>query len=194
MFEHLFAGELVFLFLGKALGFQITPLFLLVGAFWGFFPDILSFFLNRKLNYHSKFFHLHRDNLSHSLLLPVIIFFLVFLAGGWKLSLLTAAAILTHPLLDLFGIGWGVKLFLPFSQKIYKIFYERKFVKVFEDDKDREKYIHKYEVDNWFKRDYFTLSRDTHGVPWWWAIFEWGALALAIALPLLYLLKNDGIF
>jgi hypothetical protein len=191
MFEHLLAGELVFLFLGKALGFQITPLFLLVGAFWGFFPDILSYFLNKKLNYRSRFFHLHRDNLSHSLLLPVIIFFIVFLSGGWKLSLLTAAAILTHPLLDLFGIGWGVKLFLPFSQKIFKIFYDHIFLTIFKDNRDRQKQIEKYEVDDWFKRDYFSLRQDTYGVPWWWAIFEWGALAFSILLPLFYFWRGN---
>jgi hypothetical protein len=189
MFEHLIAGELVFLLLGKSLGFAITPLFLIVGAFWGFAPDILSYFLNRKLNYHSKFFHLHRDNLSHSLFLPVIIFFLTLLIGGWKISLLVSMAALTHPLLDLFGIGWGVKLFLPFSQKVYKIFYQGKFLTIFKDSKDRDRHIHKYEVDDWFKRDYLTVKQDTYGVPWWWAIFEWGSLAAAIGLPLFFLIR-----
>ena len=191
MFEHLIAGELIFLIFGKLLGFAVTPLFLIVGAFWGFFPDLLSFFLNKHLRYNSKYFHLHRDNLSHSLLLPVIIFFLTFLIGGWRLSLLISLAVLTHPFLDLFGIGWGVKLFLPFSPKIYKIFYEKKFLTVFKDGKDRDKHINKYEVDDWLKRDYFTLNRDTHGVPWWWAIFEWGSLTFSILLPLFYFLRGN---
>ncbi|MDD4901901.1 MAG: metal-dependent hydrolase [Patescibacteria group bacterium] len=189
MFEHLIAGELIFLFLGQALGFDITPLFLIVGAFWGFSPDILSYFLNKKLNYRSKYFHLHRDNLSHSLLLPLIIFLLTWLIGGWKISLLISVAALTHPLLDLFGIGWGVKLFLPFSQKVFKLFYGGKILMVFKDNKDRDHHIRKYEVDDWFARDYFSLRQDTYGVPWWWAIFEWGSLVLAILLPLFYLLK-----
>jgi hypothetical protein len=194
MFEHLIAGELVFLIFGKALGFEITPLFLMVGAFWGFFPDLLSFFLNKHLRYNSKYFHLHRDNLSHSLLLPVIVFFLAFLFAGWKISMLVSLAVFTHPLLDLYGIGWGVKLFLPFSPKIYKLCYEKKFLLVFKDGKDRDRHIHKYEVDNWLKRNYFSLHHSTRGVPWWWAILEWSSLAAAIALPLFYLLKNDGIF
>jgi hypothetical protein len=191
MFEHLFAGELVFLLLGKPLGFAITPLFLVVGAFFGFFPDFLSFFLNKRLNYRSKFFHLHRDNLSHSLLLPVMIFFFILLPGDWRVSLLISAAVITHPLLDLFGIGWGVKLFLPFSQKIFKIFYDKKPVVIFRDDRDRQKHIEKYEVDDWFRRDYLSLRQDTYGVPWWWAIFEWGSLAAAVCLPLLYFLKEN---
>jgi hypothetical protein len=188
MFEHLIAGELIFLIFGKQFGFAVTPLFLIVGAFWGFAPDLLSFFLNRHLRYHSKYFHLHRDNLSHSLLLPIIIFFLTLL-GGWRISLLIALAALTHPLLDLFGIGWGVKLFLPFSHKIFKIFYDKKVLTIFKDDKDRQRHIKKYEVDDWFKRDYFSLRQDTYGVPWWWAIFEWGSLLAATLLPLLYYFK-----
>jgi len=187
MFEHLFAGELVFLLLGKPLGFTITPLFLVVGAFWGFAPDVLSFLLNKKINYRSKFFHLHRDNLSHSIFLPLIIFLAAWPIGGWKISLLISLAALTHPLLDLFGIGWGVKLFLPFSQKVFKIFYGGKFLKIFPNGQDRDRHIDKYEVDDWFKRDYFSLQHDTYSVPWWWAIFEWGSLALAIILPLFYL-------
>jgi hypothetical protein len=112
------------------------------------------------------------------------------LIGGWRISLLISAAALTHPLLDLFGIGWGVKLFLPFSQKIFKAFYEGKFIKVFKDGKDRDHHIRKYEVDDWFARDYFTLRKDTYGVPWWWAIFEWTSLTAAVLLPLFYLFRD----
>jgi LexA-binding, inner membrane-associated putative hydrolase len=186
VFEHLLAGELVFLLLAKPLGFAITPLFLIVGAFWGFAPDVLSFFLNKRLNYRSKYFHLHRDNLSHSIFLPVIVFLVIWLIAGWKISLLISVAALTHSLLDLFGIGWGVKLFLPFSQKVFKLFYDGQIITVFKDGKDRDQHIHKYEVDDWFRRDYLTLKQDTHGVPWWWAIFEWSSLVLAMLLPVIF--------
>ncbi|HTW97032.1 MAG TPA: metal-dependent hydrolase, partial [Candidatus Methylomirabilis sp.] len=174
---------------GKPLGFAITPWFLVMGAFWGFAPDIFSFFLNKNISFHSKWFHLHRDNISHSLFLPIIIFAITFLFGGWKISLLISLAVLSHAFLDLYGIGWGVKLFLPFSDKIYKLFYGGKFIAVFKDDRDRQNHIEKFEVDDWFKRDYFSLRRDTYGVPWWWAILEWGSLVLAVILPTYFIIK-----
>jgi len=188
MFEHLLAGELVFLYLGKLLGFDISPLFLILGAFWGFSPDILSFFLSRRINYHSKNFFKHRNNLSHSLLLPTITFLVTLLFGGWKVSLLISAAVLTHPLLDLFGIGEGVKLFLPFSNKAYKLFYKGKIIFIFNNDKEIREEVRESGQADWFKRAYFTAN--ANGVVWWWGIFEWCSLALAIYLPLLYFLKE----
>ncbi|MDD5527977.1 MAG: metal-dependent hydrolase [Patescibacteria group bacterium] len=187
MFEHLLAGELVFLFLGKPLGFAVTPLFLIVGAFWGFAPDILSYFLNRKLNYRSKFFHLHRDNLSHSIFLPLIIFLVILLIGGWKDSLLASLAALTHPLLDLFGIGYGVKLFLPFSNKTYKLFYRGKFIYVMRDNAAVEREVCRIGEDDWFDRSYITFN--DKGLSWWWGVFEWTCLIIAINLPIFYFLK-----
>ena len=188
MFEHLLAGELVFIFLGKSLGMHLDPIFLIIGAFWGFAPDILSYFLNKRLNYRSKFFHLHRDNLSHSLLLPIIVFLVSLLIGGWKDSLLIATAALTHPLLDLFGIGYGVKLFLPFSNKTYKLFYRGKLIYVMDTDADVEQEVRRIGEDDWFIRSYLTFN--DKGVSWWWGLMEWSALIIAIFLPIIYWIKN----
>jgi hypothetical protein len=188
MFEHFLAGELVFLFLGKALGFEITTRFIMLGAFCGFFPDLLSYFLNKHLRY-NKWYHTHRDNLSHSLLLPVIFFLVIPFFAGWKLAALISLAMLTHPFLDLFGIGWGVKLFLPFYHKIYKLFYRNKIIFVFKDTKSRDADIAKYETDDWFRRAYFSFH-PILGTPWWWAMAEWSSLVLAICLPLIFLFQD----
>lgn len=212
MFEHFFAGELVFLILGKWLGFTITPTFLMFGAFCGFFPDLLSYFLNKRVRY-DKWYHSHRDNFSHSVFLPILVFFATAFWLGWKMSLLISLAMMTHPLLDLYGIGWGVKLFLPLSDKIYKAFYHKKVVYVFADDEVRNKRIKKHQTDDWFKKIYLqpwkvlsfpkkltrmemikgALSTDNGrkdffkpwivwSVPRWWGIMEWLCLAAAIWL------------
>jgi hypothetical protein len=188
MFEHFLAGELIFILLGKVFGFEITAPFIMFGAFCGYFPDLLSYFLNKHLRY-DKWYHTHRDNLSHSLVLPIIFLFALPFFTGWKLAILISLAMLTHPLFDLFGIGWGVKLFLPFYHKIYKLFYRHKAVFVFKDTKSRDADIDKYETDDWFKRAYFSFH-PVSGTPWWWAIFEWSSLAAAICLPLFYLVKD----
>lgn len=184
MFSHLLVGELVFILLGPWLGFELSAEFLIVGAFWGILPDILSFFLNQRVNYQSKWFHKHRDNLSHTIFLPLIIFLLTLLLAGWKISLLISLAAATHPLLDLFGIGWGVKLFMPFSQKTYKLFFRNKFIYTFKDDEEIDRLVREIGSDDWFRRAYFSIHH--RNLVWWWAIFEWGSLLLAILLPLSY--------
>ena len=71
MFVHLLVGSLVFLFFGKIFGFEISRAYLVIGAFFGFLPDLFSYVLTGavKLN---KWAHTHRDNFSHSIFLPVV--------------------------------------------------------------------------------------------------------------------------
>jgi hypothetical protein len=207
MFEHFLAGELVFLIIGYYLGFDVTPTFLMFGAFCGFLPDLLSYFLNKRVNY-GRWYHSHRDNFSHSLFLPLLVFFAIAFWLGWKMSLLIALAIMTHPLLDLYGIGWGVKLFLPLSDNIYKAFYHKKVIYTFDNDEERNKKIKKHQTDDWVKKIYFQpwkvlsfpkksqiemmrrnlpAGRKEFFLPWivwsvprWWGIMEWLSLFAAI--------------
>lgn len=211
MFEHFLAGELIFLFIGKWLGFDITPTFLMFGAFCGFFPDLLSYFLNKRVSY-NKWYHSHRDNFSHSVFLPILIFSATAFWLGWEMSLLISLALLTHPFLDLYGIGWGVKLFLPLSDDIYKLFYHKKIIYIFEDDETRNKRIKKHQTDDWFKKIYlqpwkaFSFPKNNRkeklrsilkidkgrkdffqpwvvwSVPRWWGIMEWFSLFLSFWL------------
>jgi len=212
MFEHFIAGELIFLFLGKTLGFNITPAFLLFGSFCGFLPDLISYFLSRHVHYNKRYYS-HRDNLSHTLFFPLLIFAASAFPFGWKISLLISLAALSHPLLDLYGLGWGVKLFLPISDDIYKLFFKKKIIYVYANDDERNRDVERFQTDDWFQKVYFNffskkkssfrrellifghkkwwnkvfLSFDS--APKWWGFFEWVSLAAAIILPLLYHFK-----
>jgi hypothetical protein len=212
MFEHFIAGELIFLLLGKHLGFNITQTFLLFGSFCGWFPDLLSFFLSRHTHY-NKWYHSHRDNFSHSIFLPLVIFAAAAFPFGWKIALIISLAALSHPLLDLYGLGWGVKLFLPISDDIYKIFFKKKLVYVYKDDKERNHDVERFQTDDWFRRIYFSFFTQKESIlqrgknifghkklrnrilksfdsaPKWWGFFEWISLMLTIFIPLLYYFK-----
>lgn len=184
MFSHFLAGELVFLAGGYLFNFDITAKFLLLGAFCGFFPDILSFILSGKVIKRDKWYHKHRDNFSHSLFMPVVIFLATFFWMDARLALLISLAVATHPMFDIWGIGWGVKMFLPFSGKVYKLFHAGRMVYVFKDEKERERHVKRYGHDDWFETAYL-FSRRSRWLKWW-GVFEWVSLALAIAVILAY--------
>ncbi|MFA5248364.1 MAG: metal-dependent hydrolase [Patescibacteria group bacterium] len=184
MFEHFLAGELVFLFLGKFLGFKITTPFLIFGAFCGFFPDLLSYFLNKQVRY-DKWYHSHRDNFSHSIFLPIVFFVATSFWLGWQMSLLISLAMLTHPLLDLYGLGWGVKLFLPFSDDIYKLFHKKKILYIYENNKERNSDVEKHQSNDWFRNIYLRFGKMTAmSLPHWWGVFEWLSLLIFILLAI----------
>lgn len=184
MFSHLLAGELVFLVLAYIFGIDITAKLLFLGAFCGFLPDILSHVHRRKIVKNNKWFHKHRDNFSHSIFLPILVFLFLFFWIDIRIALMIALAIASHSFFDLWGIGWGVKLFMPFSTTIYKLFYGQKFLYIFKTEREREKEVKKHGEDDWFKVAYF-FSRPSRMLKWW-GVFEWTSLALAIALPILY--------
>ncbi len=175
MFSHLLAGSLVFLIIGNLFDWHVDRWFLALGGFCGVLPDLLSFAFG-KIEY-SKWSHRHRDNISHSLLLPIITFIIVWLLLDIKWALLISLAILTHPLLDSFGLGWGVKLFYPFNKITYKLFYRGKIINRFtQEEIDVE--AEKYGMDDWIGQVYFT--------PNFWGVIEW--LCLMIFLILVTLL------
>ncbi len=152
MFIHLLAGSLVFLILGEAFEIEVGRMYLLIGAFWGIFPDPISYILSRTVKF-NKWSHIHRDNISHSLLLPIAVLFIVVLYDS-RIAIMIGVAMLTHPLLDLFGIGWGVKLFYPFSNKTYKMFYRGRILTVWsQEEVDSE--AEKFGDDNWIRNIYF---------------------------------------
>ena len=175
MFVHLLVGSLVFLFFGKIFGFEISRAYLVIGAFFGFLPDLFSYFLigTVKLN---KWAHTHRDNFSHSIFLPVVVLVSYAIVDS-KVAVAVSAAMFTHPILDLFGIGWGVKLLYPFSDKTFKMFYKGRIITVWsqeEVDAEAEKFGDNY----WIKNIYFTPNLI--------GISEWASLAGFIILVVLY--------
>lgn len=154
MVTHYFAGCLVFLFFGKFFGWDISWLYLLVGSIVGALPDILSLLITQDAEI-NKWSHLHRDNLTHTIFMPIIIF-LGISAFNIKIALVVGLAILTHPILDLFGIGWGVKLFYPFSDIQIKLFHEKGKIAYNQEEIDAE--AEKYGDEDWLRTAFSTLN------------------------------------
>jgi hypothetical protein len=175
MFVHLLAGSLVFLWFGTYFGIEITQAFLMIGAFWGIIPDPISYVLARAVLF-NKWAHTHRDNISHSVLLPIFALMLAILLES-KLGITASIALLTHPLLDLFGIGWGVKLFYPLSQKTYKMFYRGQVLRIWEQNEvDAE--AEQFGDNNWVKNTYFKPNLV--------GASEWLSLAVFLLLVLMH--------
>ncbi|MFZ2193170.1 MAG: metal-dependent hydrolase [Candidatus Moraniibacteriota bacterium] len=152
MFIHLLAGSLVFLLFGKVFDFEVGRMYLLLGAFWGIVPDPISYILSWAVKF-NKWSHTHRDNFSHSVFFSGIVLFIAILLD-YKMAIAVGVAMLTHPLLDLVGIGWGVKLFHPFSKKTYKMFYKGRILTVWnQDEVDAE--AGKFGDDDWIRNIYF---------------------------------------
>jgi len=154
MATHFLAGSLIFLFFAKYFGIEINGWYLLAGCFWGIFPDPLSYLLSKTATT-NKWAHKHRDNFSHSIFLPILVFIALALFNP-QLAMMVGAVTLTHPLLDLIGMGWGVTLFYPFSDKVFKLFYNGKLLTIWtpeEVDAEAEKFGN----DNWIKDIFFTF-------------------------------------
>ncbi len=179
MFIHVLAGGLIFFIFGllnswKWNSWKMAIGYIFFGAFVGLFPDILSFLLCGKITT-GKWSHKHRDNISHSLFLPLAVF-CIFIFWNWRWATLLSLTTLTHPLLDLFGIGWGVKLFYPFSQTTYKLFYKGKIINAFtqeEIDKEAEKY-----GDEYWKKNIYDIIHSFNII----GALEWFFLLVFIAL------------
>jgi hypothetical protein len=152
MFIHLLAGSLIFLLFGKIFYVEVGRMYLLLGAFCGLVPDLISYILSWAVKF-NKWSHTHRDNFSHSVFFPSIVL-VVALFHDSNLVIMIGVAMLTHPFLDLFGIGWGVKLFYPFSKKTYKMFYRERVLTVWnQEEVDAE--AGKFGDDNWVRNVYF---------------------------------------
>jgi len=147
MFSHFLVGSLVFLLSGEVYNLEITKMFLMFGVFWATVSDPISLIISRtvKLN---KWSHTHRDNLSHSIFFSVIVL-IVVIFFDFKVAIMVSVATLTHPLLDLFGIGWGVKLFYPYSNKTYKAFYKGQVLVVWSQE-EVDALVAKHGDDDWF--------------------------------------------
>ena len=152
MFIHLLAGSLVFLLFSKVFDSEVDRMYLLFGAFWGIVPDPISYILSWPVKF-NKWSHIHRDNFSHSVFFPSIVIAIAILLE-YKMAIVAGVAMLTHPFLDLIGIGWGVKLFYPFSKRTYKMFYKGRTLTVWnQEEVDIE--AEKSGSDNWVKNIYF---------------------------------------
>lgn len=167
VFTHYLTGTLIFLLFANWCDWHTTSLLLLGGAFCGALPDWLSLLWGQaKIN---KWSHKHRDNVTHSLVFPVSIFILVSLFNT-KLAVVLGLTLLSHPILDIYGLGWGVKLFAPFSDMTVKIGHIKG--KWFYTQKEIDTEAEKHGDENWVRNLIFK--------PTWIALSEWGSLILTI--------------
>jgi len=155
MFIHLLAGSLVFLWLGSVFDVEISNTYLLFGAFCGLVTDLISFMIVGSIKY-NKWAHTHRDNFSHSILFPIALLILSIYLDS-EIRIMMSVAMLTHPLLDLYGIGWGVKLFYPLSNKTYKVFYKGRIMVIW-DQKKVDAEAEKNGDDDWIRNIYFKFN------------------------------------
>ncbi|MFH0854713.1 MAG: metal-dependent hydrolase [bacterium] len=174
MFVHLLSGSLTFLLFGKVFNFEVARIYLLLGSFCGLVPDIISHILSPKVKF-NKWYHTHRDNFSHSIFFPTIVLLVAFILNS-NFGIMIAVTILTHPFLDLFGIGWGVKLFYPFSNNIYKMFYRGMVLTVW-NQREVDAEVEKFGDNNWVRNIYF--KPNFVGVSEWLSLI--GFLLLVIA-------------
>ncbi len=173
MFIHLLAGSIVYILLGHFFGIEVGRTEIFIGAICGIAPDPISYLLRRKIRF-DKWAHLHRDNISHSIFLslPLLIVASILISPQ---TIMAFGAMFTHPFLDLYGIGWGVKLFYPFSNKTYKLFYKGKILTVWNDEEAKVE-AEKFGDNNWVTNIYFR--------PNLFGTIEWLSLVIVLVLIL----------
>jgi membrane-bound metal-dependent hydrolase YbcI (DUF457 family) len=149
MFIHILAGIGLFASAGELLGYEITFLYLTIGAVAACLPDILSI---HKLTV-GKWAHKHRDGFHHSIFFAPTLFIILALFFPAHLPFVTllSLTVLSHPLLDLYGIGWGVQLFYPFTNKTYTVCYNGRLLYVFPTPEDRAKEVEAKEDLSWLE-------------------------------------------
>ncbi len=188
MFIHYFVGGMIF-----TLFFGYSPFVFLIGAILGAMPDNVSLLIRLLTKRHlrfNKWAHLHRDALTHSLLMAMIgalAFSLAmeswegFAANPSLILPATLLALLSHPIIDTFDLGWGVKLFYPLSNKYYKLFYKGKLVTIWTEEEQKAE-AEKYGRDDWLWS--IALNPGTAiGKSEWLSIV--GLIAFLIILPLM---------
>lgn len=133
-----------------AIGFDagFIPSLLIImfcGAVIAALPDIISWLYGFSW---SKESHSHRDNYSHS-----ILWFFVLIIGAcmisWQLALLTAVALFSHPLIDAVGLGFGVKIFFPYSLKSF--YFQGGQPKLFYTENEINAIVRERNDDKWTK-------------------------------------------
>lgn len=183
VFTHYLAGCLVFLLLSGWCDWHVTSLLLIAGSFCGALPDWLSLLWGHaKIN---KWSHKHRDNITHSLVFTVSAFILVGLFNI-KLTTVFGLALLTHPILDCVGMGWGVKLFYPFCELTVKFGHIKGKWLYTQQEIDAE--AEKYGDENWIRNIYNIPWCIKNGFRYPIVTFsEYGSLLLTVVVIITYM-------
>ena len=182
MFIHLLAGALIFLWLGEMYDFDVNGLYLFVGGCFGILPDVIGALMTWNLKFY-RWTHAHRNDMFHTIYYPIVVFFAFWATLGLECGIVIGLAVLSHILLDVFGVGWGLRLFYPIDRRTYKLFSGGRLVQVW-DDRAIFRLTREFHDDDWFFRILFKFN--SREVPWWYGILEWGALVSFFALVWVY--------
>ncbi len=169
----------------------LTPLWILLGIIFALLPD-LDFWIElaRRKTVGGKVLGDHRV-LTHIPLLFVIPAILIFIYGGAALGTLFVLGVYGHFVHDATGMGYGYRLFYPFSPLFYKFFSDkdgnicrdRNHFCIRWTRAEVEDLHHKHGNDNWLRDDIrYHLSHP-------WKLFR-ELMILAIILFLLYLITH----
>lgn len=143
----------------------------------------------------------HREALHYPLILITLAAGIAFILPYWGTIFL--AAVVLHLINDLYGTGWGIKLFWPISNRNYKVLGRRvnRLRYLLEQDGDWEKqtpderrlrflvswsprelpaYMTRWGIDNWIPKYYFHLNSIS--------VVEYSLFIIAICLMFVTLL------
>ncbi|MFT5832096.1 MAG: hypothetical protein ACI9SY_000478 [Candidatus Paceibacteria bacterium] len=186
--------------------FGIDPLWwhFLVGLVLSHAPDIdaIPELLKRgKVAASVEHPHDHRDALHYPVVLISLAALIAYLVPYWGMVFLIAMVL--HLTNDLYGTGWGIKLFWPLSKRNYKVLGRRvnRLKYLLEQDGDWDKqtseerrlkwlvswspeelpqYMTRWGIDNWIPKYYFHFNSIS--------LVEYGLFIIAVVLMLLALL------
>lgn len=184
MFFHALAGCLVFMIFAIVSGKTPSWQFMALGVVVAYLPDwpyviecLARLCLRKKLPI-NKYAHEHRDGIMHSLFFPPLMLLLAwFVMPEYKLPVFFAVA--SHPLLDLWGIGWGVKLFYPFSEKTFKLFFQGKWI-VALSPQELETIVEQKGDDEWLRKVYIDFN--SPDLFWWYGPVDLATGAITLSL------------
>jgi len=196
----------IFAVLLAAWWFGIDPLWwhFAIGLVMSHAPDIdaIPELLKRgKVAASAEHPHDHRDALHYPVVLITLAVFIAYLVPYWGMMFLIA--VILHLVNDLYGTGWGIKLFWPISKKNYKLLGRRvnRLRYLLEQDGDwntqshderrlrtlvswspaeLSTYMTRWGIDDWIPKYYFHLNSIS--------VIEYGLFALAVGLMVVTLI------
>jgi hypothetical protein len=186
--------------------FGIDPLWwhFLVGLVLSHAPDIdaIPELLKRgKVAASAEHPHDHREALHYPVVLIILAVGIAYVLPYWGTIFLVA--VILHLVNDLYGTGWGIKLFWPISNRNYKVLGRRvnRLRYLLEQDGDWDKqtyeerslkwlvswsprelpsYMTRWGIDDWIPKYYFHLNSIS--------VIEYGLFIIAFVLMLITLL------
>jgi hypothetical protein len=186
--------------------FGIDPLWwhFVIGLLLSHAPDIdaIPELLKRgKVAASAEHPHDHREALHYPLVLIILAVGMAYMLPYWGTIFLVA--MILHLVNDLYGTGWGIKLFWPISNRNYKVLGRRvnRLRYLLEQDEDWDKqtyeerslkwlvswsprelpsYMTRWGIDDWIPKYYFHLNSIS--------VIEYGLFIIAFVLMLITLL------